>query len=58
MFDVIIIGAGVNGAFVAYRLAKYQLKVLVIDKESDVCNETSVANSLSFILDMILIQAH
>ncbi|HOR17300.1 MAG TPA: NAD(P)/FAD-dependent oxidoreductase [Bacilli bacterium] len=45
MFDVIIIGAGVNGAFVAYRLAKYQLKVLVIDKESDVCNETSGANS-------------
>ena len=45
MFDVIIIGAGVNGVFVAYRLAKYQLQVLVIDKESDVANETSGANS-------------
>ena len=45
MFDVIIIGAGVNGAFVAYRLAKYKLNVLIIDKESDVCNETSGANS-------------
>ncbi|MDD2492391.1 MAG: FAD-dependent oxidoreductase [Bacilli bacterium] len=45
MFDVIIIGAGVNGAFVAYRLAKYQLNVLVIEKESDVANETSGANS-------------
>ncbi len=45
MFDIIIIGAGVNGAFVAYRLAKYQLKILVIDKESDVGNETSGANS-------------
>lgn len=45
MFDVIIIGAGVNGAFVAYRLAKYQLHVLVIEKESDVANETSGANS-------------
>ena len=45
MYDVIIIGAGVNGAFVARDLAKYQLKVLVLEKENDVGNVTSCANS-------------
>lgn len=45
MYDVIIIGAGVNGAFSAYRLAKYKLNVLVLEQESDVGNETSGANS-------------
>ncbi|MGD9604952.1 MAG: NAD(P)/FAD-dependent oxidoreductase [Bacilli bacterium] len=45
MYDVIIVGAGVNGAFIARDLAKYQLKVLVLEKENDVCNVTSCANS-------------
>jgi len=45
MFDVIIIGAGVIGASVAREASKYKLNVLVIDKESDVCNVTSMANS-------------
>lgn len=45
MYDVIIIGAGVNGAFVAHELAKYKLDVLVIEKENDVGNITSCANS-------------
>ena len=45
MIDVIIIGAGVIGALTARELAKYQLKVLVVDKENDVGNETTMANS-------------
>lgn len=45
MYDVIIIGAGVNGAFIARDLAKYQLKILVIEKENDVGDVTSCANS-------------
>lgn len=45
MFDVIIIGAGVNGCFIARDLAKYKLNVLVIEKESDVGDGTSSANS-------------
>lgn len=45
MYDVIIIGAGVIGASVARELSKYKAKVLVLDKESDVGNVTSMANS-------------
>ena len=45
MFDVLIIGAGVTGAFVARKLSKYQLDVLLLDKENDVGNVTSNANS-------------
>lgn len=42
---MIVIGAGVVGAFVARNLARYSLKTLVIEKDSDVGNETSMANS-------------
>ncbi len=45
MYDVIVIGAGVIGASVARELAKYKAKVLVLDKENDVGNVTSMANS-------------
>lgn len=45
MFDVIIIGAGIMGAATAYELAKYNLKVMVLEKEHDVSNGTSKANS-------------
>jgi len=45
MYDVVVIGAGVVGASVARELSKYKLKTLVIDKENDVCNVTSMANS-------------
>lgn len=45
MYDVIIIGAGVIGTSVARELAKYKAKILLLDKESDVGNGTSMANS-------------
>ena len=45
MYDIVIIGAGVIGCAIAYELAKYQLDVLVLEKESDVCSGTSKANS-------------
>jgi len=44
-FDVAIIGAGVVGAMIARELSKYRLKVVLLDKESDVASETSSANS-------------
>ena len=44
-FDVMIIGAGVAGSAIARELSKYQLKVGVLDKNSDVCEGTSKANS-------------
>ncbi len=45
MYDVIIVGAGVIGCLTARNLAKYNLKILVIEKDNDVGNETTSANS-------------
>ena len=45
VYDVLIIGAGVTGAFIARNLAKYKLNVALLDKENDVGNLTSNANS-------------
>ena len=45
MYDVLIIGAGVTGAMIARNLAKYQLSIALLDKENDVGNLTSNANS-------------
>ena len=45
MVDIIIIGAGVSGSAVARELSRYQAKILVLDKEEDVCCGTSKANS-------------
>ncbi len=44
-YDVAIIGAGVCGANIAYRLSAYKLKVIVLEKEIDVSFGTSKANS-------------
>lgn len=44
-YDVTIIGAGVVGCFLARELAQYDLKVLVLEKDNDVGNEASMANS-------------
>ena len=44
-YDVVIIGAGVSGCSAAYYLSRYKLKILLIEKESDVCEGTSKANS-------------
>ena len=45
MYDVVIIGAGAVGAAIAKEVSKYKLKTLVLDKENDVGNVTSMANS-------------
>ncbi len=45
IFDVIIIGAGVVGNAIARELSRYRLTVAVLDKEPDVCCETSARNS-------------
>lgn len=45
MYDVIIIGAGVSGCAIARELSRFQLKILVLEKEPDVCEGTSKANS-------------
>lgn len=44
-YDVIIIGAGVIGCAIARELSRYDVSVLVLEKESDVGEGTSKANS-------------
>ena len=45
MYDFIIIGAGVIGSSIARELSKYQVKVLCLEKENDVANVQTLANS-------------
>ena len=45
MRKVIIIGAGIIGACIARELSKYKLDIMVLEKENDVCEGTSCANS-------------
>ena len=45
MYDILIIGAGVSGCGAARYLAKYQAKICVLEREEDVCEGTSKANS-------------
>jgi glycerol-3-phosphate dehydrogenase len=44
-FDVLIIGGGVVGSAVARELSRYRLRIGVLEKELDVCCETSGRNS-------------
>lgn len=44
-YDVIIIGSGVTGAAVARELSRYECRVLVLEKDEDLCCGTSKANS-------------
>ncbi len=45
MYDILIIGAGITGTLIARELSRYDLKVAVLDKENDVGNKTTNANS-------------
>ena len=45
MYDVIVLGCGVVGAATAYQLARYPLKVAVLEAQNDVANGTTKANS-------------
>ncbi len=44
-FDVVVIGAGLVGSMVSRFLSRYQLTILLIDKEADVGMGASSANS-------------
>lgn len=45
MYDIVIIGAGVIGSMIARTLSQYKLNILVLEKENDVGNGSSSANS-------------
>ena len=44
-YDVCVIGAGVVGGMIARTLAKYDLKLCILDKENDVAMGATRANS-------------
>ncbi|HHT88517.1 MAG TPA: NAD(P)/FAD-dependent oxidoreductase [Clostridiales bacterium] len=45
MYDIVIIGAGIAGSFIARELSRFKLKILIVDRQNDVGNETTEANS-------------
>lgn len=45
MTKVVIIGAGISGCFISHALSKYECEVTLIDKENDIANESTMANS-------------
>jgi len=45
MYDVIVIGCGITGAAIAFELSKYQLKAAVLERENDVAQGATKANS-------------
>ncbi|WP_334307496.1 MULTISPECIES: FAD-dependent oxidoreductase [unclassified Paraclostridium] len=45
MKDITVIGAGVVGCAIARELSRYDLNILVIDKNEDVAEGISKANS-------------
>lgn len=45
MVDVVVIGSGIMGAAAARELSKYNLDIIVLEKEHDVSNGTTKANS-------------
>ena len=45
LYDVLIIGGGVVGSAIAREFTRYQLRVGVLEKNEDVCYETSGRNS-------------
>ena len=44
-FDIIIVGGGIVGCMTARYLSRYDLKILLIEKESDIGMGPSAANS-------------
>ena len=44
-FDAVIIGGGVVGCAIARELSKYQIQVMVVDKNEDVGGDASKSNS-------------
>ncbi len=45
MYDVVIIGSGISGACIARECAKYDLKTVILEKEFDVAQHATMANS-------------
>lgn len=45
MYDLTIVGGGIIGSIIAYRLSRYNLKILLLEKNPVYADETSKGNS-------------
>lgn len=45
MYDIVIIGAGITGTLLARELSRYELSIALIDKENDIADGATMANS-------------
>lgn len=45
MYDVIIIGSGISGACIARECSRYKLKTVILEKDFDVAQQATMANS-------------
>lgn len=45
MYDVVVIGGGIIGTFICRELSKYNLNIALLEKDNDVANGTTKANS-------------
>ena len=44
-YDIVIIGAGITGTMLARELSAYKLRIALIDKENDIADGATMANS-------------
>lgn len=45
MYDIIVVGGGAIGTSIARRLSKYDIKIALLEKNTEICQETTKANS-------------
>lgn len=45
MKEIVVIGAGIVGSFLAHELSQYEVHVTILEKHDDICEEVSAANS-------------
>lgn len=46
MKDIVIIGCGITGSLIAHELSKYQLDIVVLEKNNDVALESTCPSIL------------
>lgn len=44
-YDILILGGGIIGCALAYELSKYNLNIAVIEKDYDICSDTTLINT-------------